>query len=384
MKLTVLNLTRKRAVIFGLCVAVVLLLGNGVIRCSAQTPSVNLPPGVQDVVKLARAGMSDDVILAQVKSTRATYNLTADEIVYLSGQGVSQTVIKALLSGNTALAIANPVPAPAAPVASNPVTTGPSPTPVYAPAPAVAPALAPASPPDAQPTPPPAVSMDYFQTQLGSYGAWIQVPGYGLCWQPSVAVTDPLWRPYFNQGRWVYTDNGWFWQSDYPWGGIAFHYGRWARASVGWVWVPGYDWAPAWVCWRQAEGYCGWAPLPPGAVYRVGAGLYFNGRLAVDVDFGLNAEAFVFVGYDHFWDRDLHRFLLPRERVELVFRGSRVMNGYRVDHGRFIVEGLGREHVAALTHHEVKVVEAVHDARVVRGRADLDRRDTRDEKRDHR
>jgi hypothetical protein len=207
----------------------------------------------------------------------------------------------------------------------------------------------------------PTVTFDGFQAQLSSSGTWIEVPGVGQCWQPTIALTDPYWRPYFDHGHWAYTDAGWSWQSDYTWGSIVFHYGRWTRFQERWVWVPGYDWAPAWVCWREAEGYCGWAPLPPAAVYRAGVGLYFHDGLALDVDFGLGIDAFTFVAYDHFWDVDYHPFLLPHERMEFIFRNSHVLNGYRVDHGRFVVEGLGHEHLGLLTHHDVRVVHELHD-----------------------
>ena len=115
-----------------------------------------------------------------------------------------------------------------------------------------------------------APSLDYFQSQLAPYGNWLNLPGYGLCWQPAV---DFGWRPYFDGGHWEYTDAGWYWQSDYTWGDIAFHYGRWAYTASGWVWVPGYEYAPAWVVWRHADvdGYVGWAALPPGAVFVNGA-----------------------------------------------------------------------------------------------------------------
>ena len=194
-----------------------------------------------------------------------------------------------------------------------------------------------------------------FERSSVPYGVWMEVPGYGLCWRPSVAAADPYWRPYCDQGHWVYTADGWFWQSDYPWGDIAFHYGRWTRDALGWVWVPGSDWAPAWVCWRHAEGYCGWAPLPPGAVFRAGVGLSFNGRLAVDVDFGLGAAMFTFVPYDRFWEHNLHGFLLPHERIGFIFGRSVILNGYRLEHGRFIVEGIGHERIATLTHRDVRV-----------------------------
>ena len=62
-----------------------------------------------------------------------------------------------------------------------------------------------------------------------------------------------------------------------------------------WVWVPGYDWDPAWVCWREADSYCGGAPLPPAATYQVGVGLHYKGHLALDVDFGLDMDVFTFV-----------------------------------------------------------------------------------------
>ncbi len=340
------------------CLAAGLVLQTTAINGWAQA-APSLPPGVQDVVKLAKAGLGEEVILAQIRNTGAYYNLSADQLIYLSQQGVTQNEIKALLGPGGTAAPANPAPAPApGPEATAPV---PAPaTPTYAPAPA--PGTATYAPAPVAPMAPtvPTVSLGYFQTQLAPYGTWMDVPGYGLCWQPSVAVADPNWRPYCNQGYWTYTADGWFWQSDYPWGNIAFHYGRWFRNSAGWVWVPAYDWAPAWVCWRQADGYCGWAPLPPGAVFRAGVGLWYNGHLAVDVDFGLGANMFTFVSYDHFWDHNLHAYLLPPDRVRVVFHHSVVMNGYRLDHGRFVVEGLGHERMAALTHHEVRIETGIH------------------------
>jgi len=77
----------------------------------------NFPPGVQDVVKLSQAGVSDDVILTQIRNNQATYNLTADQIIALKDQGISSAVIKALMGGPAA-PVAAPVSAPSpAPVA---------------------------------------------------------------------------------------------------------------------------------------------------------------------------------------------------------------------------------------------------------------------------
>ena len=336
----------------------------------------SLPPGVQDVVKMVKAGISEDVILAQIQHNAAYYNLSSDQIIYLHDQGVTQGEIKALMgSGGSPAPVSSAAPIAPPPGGEPPVVTAPM-TPVAG------------SP-----------SLDSFRGELAPYGTWIEVPGYGLCWRPNAEDANPDWRPYFDQGHWSYTADGWAWDSDYPWGDVAFHYGRWLRNGMGWVWVPGYDWAPAWVCWRHADGFCGWAPLPPGAVFKAGVGLWFGGHAAVDIDFGLRPEAFTFVAYDHFLDHNLHPFLLPRARFDLVFRHSVIMNGYRFDHGRFIVEGFGRDHIAAWTHHDVRVEVLAHDrfrdhefirheeVRREDARRDAirhdERRDRRDDRRDH-
>ena len=330
--------------------AALMLCGFVINGAHAQS----LPPGVQDVLKLTQAGIAEDIILNQIKNNAATYRLTADQIILLKNQGVSQPVIKALLAGaDTPPASMAPVPPPA----------------IQPPAPVPTPAA------------PPLPGLNDYQTQLAPYGTWLPVPDYGLCWQPAIAATDPFWRPYLNQGHWIYTAAGWSWQSDYAWGATVFHYGRWLRFQSRWVWVPGQDFAPAWVCWREANGYCGWAPLPPAARYTAGVGLFFNGHLAIDADFGLGLDAFNFVAYDHFWNEDLHPYLLPQERLEAVFRESRIANGYRMDHGRFVVEGLGHDRIEILTHHSAKAVAEHHDARVP-GRGNYDEHQGRSDKRD--
>jgi hypothetical protein len=310
----------------------------------------SLPSGIEDVIKMKQAGLSDDVILAQIRNSGTTYNLTVDQIISLKQSGVSEPVIKALMSPGSSPE------APSAPTTPAPMTASPPPAaPPVMPAPAPAPTAV-AAPPPAAPTP----TMDAFQAQLSPYGSWIQVPGYGLCWQPAAAISNPAWRPYLDSGHWTYTDEGWSWQSDYPWGNIAFHYGRWFRHDGIWTWVPGYDWAPAWVSWREADGYSCWAPLPPAAVYRPGIGLYFNGSLALDVDFGLGPDDFTFVPYDHFWDYNLRPFFVPRDRAFVFFHRSHIMNGYRMDHGRFVIEGLGHDHVFSITHHDARIEHDTH------------------------
>ena len=100
-----------------------------------------------------------------------------------------------------------------------------------------------------------------FYTPLSEYGGWVEIGSYGRCWRPAAVAVG--WRPYC-AGHWVWTDCGWYWASDEPWGWACYHYGCWTcDPSYGWVWVPGVEWAPAWVSWRVGGGYVGWAPLPP-------------------------------------------------------------------------------------------------------------------------
>jgi len=102
---------------------------------------------------------------------------------------------------------------------------------------------------------------DFYQP-LEPYGSWVDVGSYGRCWHPRDIGTD--WQPY-TIGHWEWTDAGWYWVSDEPWGWACFHYGSWFDApDIGWCWIPGTEWAPAWVTWRYSDDYIGWAPCGPG------------------------------------------------------------------------------------------------------------------------
>lgn len=326
---------------------VVSVVVTGAVLCCAGFSQAQTPPSravvFSEVVKLSQAHQSDDVILGYLKNIGASYSLSADEIIYLNNQGVSQRVIAALQSQPGAPAVGT------APVVPPPGTVPPPP-----------------GVPGAATVPPGAVpnaDFNAFHNDLAPDGTWVDVPGYGPCWHPAVAVGNPDWRPYYDGGHWVYTDDGWFWQSDYPWGNIVFHYGRWTLSPrFGWVWVPGYNWGPSWVSWRYGGGYMGWAPLPPEARFEVGVGLSFHGRVGVDLDFGLGAGLFTFVAYDHFWEHDFRHWVVPHDRIDFIFRGTRLANDFRVVNGHFVNEGIGRARIGELTHHEVRVERvAIHD-----------------------
>jgi hypothetical protein len=100
-----------------------------------------------------------------------------------------------------------------------------------------------------------------FEAVLAQHGAWVPTARRGRAWRPTGVGDD--WRPYL-RGSWTYTEDGWFWVTDEPWGFATYHYGRWFFDAVyGWVWLPGRTWAPAWVAWRWDAEVVGWAPLPP-------------------------------------------------------------------------------------------------------------------------
>jgi len=91
----------------------------------AGVDPAKLPYGVADVVKLAKAQVSEDVIITYVQNSGTAYNLNPNEIVYLRDQGVSDHVINIMLDQRRNLAAsltqtppAAPAPAPAYPDAA--------------------------------------------------------------------------------------------------------------------------------------------------------------------------------------------------------------------------------------------------------------------------
>jgi hypothetical protein len=69
----------------------------GVVVQTAPAPAPKLPYGVEDVVKLSQAQISDDIVLNYVRNSGTIYTLGPQEIVYLRNQGVSDRVINAML-----------------------------------------------------------------------------------------------------------------------------------------------------------------------------------------------------------------------------------------------------------------------------------------------
>jgi len=118
-------------------------------------------------------------------------------------------------------------------------------------------------PAEAPPPPQQGPTLNDFQndSELAANGQWVDTPEYGTVWQPTAVDSD--WQPYMF-GHWAWTEAGWAWMSDEPFGWAVYHYGRWAWSpDLGWLWVPGRVWGPAWVAWRSYDGYAGWCALGP-------------------------------------------------------------------------------------------------------------------------
>src|SRR6266508_919942 len=108
------------------------------------------------------------------------------------------------------------------------------------------------------------VSVEVFDDTLSPYGTWVETPRHHRVWRPDPGVVGSDFQPYGSNGEWIYTNEGWYWESYWDWGWAPFHYGRWyADDSYGWVWMPDTVWAPAWVDWRFGDNYVGWVPLAP-------------------------------------------------------------------------------------------------------------------------
>ena len=93
----------------------------------AAEPAVPLPPDAEDILKLSRAKVHEDVIVAFILNSGRKFKLTAAEVIELRKQGVSERVLTTMLQPSSP-AVAPPPPAPA-PEPVPTVTPPPSPTP---------------------------------------------------------------------------------------------------------------------------------------------------------------------------------------------------------------------------------------------------------------
>jgi hypothetical protein len=352
---------------------------NGKLISSPDTAGTNVSnnPQLNDFVKLVQAGVGESVLLAFVTNSPTAFNVSSDDILYLNDLGTPETVVSAMLrkdrqmTGTAAAAPAAPAIEQTAPstnpnmMAGGAYASPPSTGDVTANAAVQTPPMVPPVAVEEEVQQAPNASYTYFYDSLAPYGNWVNLEGYGPCWQPTVVVVNPGWSPYGDRGHWAYTDCGWCWVSDYSWGWAPFHYGRWFRnAHYGWCWAPDTVWGPAWVSWRYSDAYCGWAPLPPSACYRPGFGFSYYGRsVGFSFGFGLSASHFTFVGMDHFRDRNPGRFRVEHREVTKIYNTTIINNQIiRGGNHNLINRGVPVERVAAATHQDIRPIRVRADA----------------------
>ncbi|MCF7669801.1 MAG: hypothetical protein K9N48_08510 [Verrucomicrobia bacterium] len=319
---------------------------------------VQVSPQTAKIIDLATSGVSEAIVVEYIQKSKDIPALTTDEIVYLHDIGLSDTVIKSMINA-----------------ASAPAGTGEESAAQYIQTQGTAPAAEPSTTVESASYKPaqqeeyievetmdaaPSSEVHYFYRELAPYGTWYEVPDYGWCWQPVTVVTDQHWRPYASGGRWLWTDWGWYWKSDYSWGWAPFHYGRWfIHPSHGWLWAPDTTWGPAWVTWRTSNLHCGWAPLPPRVTFVHGTGLYYNGgSIGISFNFGLPHRAYTFVSYRHFYSDSLYSYCLSSTRVNRIFPQTTIINNYISAPNKVIInEGVDKDRISRYVRDDIQRVD---------------------------
>jgi hypothetical protein len=158
---------------------------------------------------------------------------------------------------------------------------------------------------------------DIFYTRLSSdEGNWLEAGNYGYCFRPRVSEN---WRPY-QDGHWVWTDQGWYWDSSERFAWATYHYGRWVDIDgTGWCWVPGNQWAPAWVSWRESAEHVGWAPLPPEASISEDRPI----SSWSDSNYEIGPAAYAFISFAHWREPNYARYVERPERNIQIIRETR-------------------------------------------------------------
>ena len=331
-----------KKILLSACVTVVIALANSP-ACAAEASD--------DLIKLARSGVDEEVLTAYIESSPDTFDLDADDIITLKDLGVpSKIIIEAMQHGHAYESDS------ASAVAAAKETIQAASNDTAAASQAVLTAAAVAPPAGDQ-------NISFFYESLYPYGNWLDIDGE-WCWQPNAAIISADWAPYCRHGHWVDSDWGWCWVSDYSWGWAPFHYGRWFRHSThGWCWLPDNEWGPAWVSWRRGDDYCGWAPLPPHTRYVNNEGFYFgNKRVGEDFEFNLTANDYFFMPTRNFCDPHPWMNMVPPVRTEEVYRRTEfVKNSYGFEHDHIVNRGLPVEEIFRASNKHITPVTIAHD-----------------------
>jgi hypothetical protein len=317
-------------------------------------------PEADDLIRLAKSGVDEEVLMSYIKAATDTFDLSADDIITLKDLGVPSKVIsEALLHGHpadTSMVSAakeeiHEITSDTAAAANAAASEAPA---VEAQQPAetseVSTAAAVAPPADDQ-------NISFFYQSLYPYGNWLNIDGQ-WCWQPTATTVSPDWAPYCRHGHWIWSDWGWCWESDYSWGWAPFHYGRWFRhPQRGWCWVPDAQWGPAWVSWRTGDDYCGWAPLPPRTRFERDGFYFKDARVSADFEFNLTARDYFFLPKGNFCDPHPWVHMVPSIRAgEAYNRTVFEKDAYRFDHDHVFNGGPPVDDIGRSSHRDIRPV----------------------------
>ena len=231
--------TRTSRITLLVCLGAALFLAQNA-RAQAQAPAATaaptpvapdaapakLPYGVEDVLKLSRAQVSEDVTLSFIRNSGTVYNLAPKDIVYLRNEGVSDRVINAMLDqgksvptvagAQTATATIPTAPSAPAPADPNAVAAAQAPAqyaPTYTqPAPVYA-------QPDTSYVPPSTV----YTIPYSSPGYPYYYSGYPYYYGPSIGIGFGFGYGGYYRG---YGYRGGYYHGGYYHGGHYGHYGH--------------------------------------------------------------------------------------------------------------------------------------------------------------
>lgn len=194
------------------------------------------------------------------------------------------------------------------------------------------------------------VEVGIFHNPLARYGHWIE-SDWGNAWQPSHRGHG--WRPYMD-GRWVWTDYGWYWLSNEPFGWATYHYGRWQYDDYyGWIWIPDNQWGPAWVEWRYDTDYIGWAPLPPFASFSFRVGLRFSRHWVAPVHY------WNFTRFSHFTSDRVGEYVERDEGARRVYDRSREGRRISGEDNRVVNRGIDMKTLEEKTRTKIRRTEII-------------------------
>jgi hypothetical protein len=198
------------------------------------------------------------------------------------------------------------------------------------------------------------VNAGIFYSPLSQYGEWVNCE-FGAGWRPLHVRHD--WRPYLD-GRWVWSDYGWYWVSDEPFGWATFHYGRWLYDSYyGWIWIPGNDWGPAWVEWCYTDDYIGWAPLSPYAAFNINIGISFSHHWRTPTHY------WNFIPGRYFTTTRIIDHVQPADHNNRIRRVAHDVDGIRYEDHRIVNRGIGATEVERRTNSRVRRTDIITNDR---------------------